>query len=139
MDTSNRSLLILAHNDHLVGIDRATGAARWRCPLPDTSGHPIELAIDGDRVFAATERGTLFCIDYASGHGHWSAPFEHAAMSGAPPTILLDEGAVHVAFFGRVTCFTRAGQRLWSFRDDAEHTPAAVGFPGNVRAPHRMR
>lgn len=139
MDTAPRPILVLAHTDHLLGIDRATGALRWRCPLPEASSHPIEMAIDEDLVFAATEKGTLFCVDYATGQGRWSAPFEHAAMGGVPPSILIEGGTVNVAFFGRVTCFTREGQRLWAFRDDKEHSPSSVGVPGHVRGPHRAR
>jgi outer membrane protein assembly factor BamB len=120
----------------LLGLDRASGHAQWRCPLPGAENRVVDLAIDGDLVVAACENGRVFGIDYASGQGRWQATFEPGNVGGVPPTIVIDQGQIHVGFFGRVTCFTREGKQLWVHKEHSI-TPCALGFPGNVRGPHR--
>jgi outer membrane protein assembly factor BamB len=133
---TDRSILVLATTGALIGLDRASGQPRWRCALPGAENRVVDLAIDGDLIVAACENGKVFGVDYATGHGRWVTTFEPGNVGGVPPTIVIDEGRVHVGFFGRVACFTRDGQEVWAHAQPSA-TPCALGFPGNVRGPHR--
>ena len=133
------SILVLAREEALVGIDRGSGHVRWRCALPNVTGRVVAIAIDAELVVAACEEGSVFGVDYTNGRGLWQAKFEHHAISGVPPTVLIDAGEIYVGYFGCVTRFGRDGQRVWALDDGHVVTPCALGVPGHVVGPHRTR
>lgn len=134
---ANRQILVVGRDGGLLGLDRTSGAVVWQCELPGTKGQPIDLAIHEGRVFAATEEMKLFCVDYATGRGLWSEPFQGPAIGGIPPSIIADDDQVLVGFFGVVTCFSLDGQQRWTQPAGTGKTSAGIGLPGNVRPPHR--
>ncbi len=77
---ADRHLFATAHR--LFAIDRASGREAWGVgrrppddPLADPEEQPVwtEYGILGDRLFAASDRGEIVCIDAHTGDPLWSA------------------------------------------------------------------
>lgn len=64
-----KSTIIIGVGGHVVALDAATGAERWRTKLKATAQH-VTLWDTGDRVFAGAH-GELYCLSTATGEILW--------------------------------------------------------------------
>ena len=62
-----QDLVIIGIRGHAVALDRATGRTVWRTA---PKGTVVNVAIDGNEVFAAT-KGEMFCLDLRGGSIRW--------------------------------------------------------------------
>lgn len=123
-----RSIVVLAFEGHVAGVDRATGVRLWRNDLLGAAGGPVALAIEGGRVYVTTAGWFLACLDYATGATLWTAP----TGSGGAGTLLIDGEQVFVVKGGSIDCVDLRGRVLW--RRALSDPRGAFGLPGNVRA-----
>ncbi len=131
-------VLVAAFKGHVVGVDRRSGEIRWKvravsADTPDMAADTMEIAVHGDRVFAAGRRSNaLVCIAYPGGEEIGRA--ELSIPGVGRPTMLIDGGQLFVGREGHVECFTLDGQPLWTqLFDGLNGNAVALGFPGNIR------
>lgn len=129
-DDEDRSIVVVAINGQVAGIDRRTGAEVWRNKMSGGGFGAVDLEVAQGRVFVSASGAALFCLDYKTGRDLWSARTSATGRS----TILLDGEQVFVAKQGHVDCFDLHGNRLWSQPLGGMGLGCtAVGLPGNVR------
>ncbi|MEX2373283.1 MAG: PQQ-binding-like beta-propeller repeat protein [Dehalococcoidia bacterium] len=109
----NRDLLVVGAFDHSIhALDvTANGDERWAFKGDGWfMGRPL---IDGDTVYAATMRGTVYAIDLVSGEQRWAFTAPDEAEFRAAP-LLVDGMLVAPARDGRVFALDAAnGQQQW--------------------------
>ncbi|MGI4854596.1 MAG: acido-empty-quinoprotein group A [Janthinobacterium lividum] len=92
-------------SNSIVGIDYATGKARWRHELyTGATGGGGLLATAGGLVFSGDGQGNLIALDAADGKALWNARI--GSISNAPQTYLLD---------GHQYILAGSGDTLYSF------------------------
>jgi outer membrane protein assembly factor BamB len=127
---SDRSVLVVAFNGRVFGLDARTGRQVWSHDIK--SGHgEVELVVQSNRVFAAVGK-TLVCVAYPTGEllGTTTLPGTYHSR----PTMMASGDLLYVATGGELTCVDASGRPLW-------HEPfvgkgigsIALGFPGDVR------
>lgn len=122
-----RNAVIAACNDQTVAcVDADSGALRWKLPTAGlVRGKP---AVTDGRVFLATEKGRLLCLDAASGETVWDTPYGRCAMH----QFLQVHGDVVLAVDGRwhLTAFdASSGEIRWitRLRSAANWCPVRCG------------
>jgi outer membrane protein assembly factor BamB len=102
--------IICAFNNHVFGLDPATGARLWRFDFAGGlgSGWVVRIAVVGDRVYALGN-GQLVCIQGTT--GQVIGRIEVEAATGA--TLLATEERVLVGGSGTLQCFSPDGRLLW--------------------------
>lgn len=89
---AEQGTLFIGIGGHVLAIDRATGAERWRCKVRfDTL---VTIAIERDAIYAGAA-GELFCIDPATGTIRWrnqltGLGIAAIAFGGPSSTVLID-------------------------------------------------
>lgn len=77
-DASRNALIATCNDQTVVCVDADQGTLRWKQPTPGlVRGKP---AIAGGRVFLATEKGRLLCLDACSGETIWVTRYGRGAM-----------------------------------------------------------
>lgn len=149
-------LVVLCHRlgdeSHIDGIDRETGARKWRfstptdyqCPVAYSNG-PYSTPIVGDqRVFAWSAEGQMHCLELESGRVLWqrAVTTEYQTPAGTFPAaaspliegdnLILNVGGA-VAGSGIVALDTQTGQTNWTATNDAAGyaTPVAATIYGH--------
>lgn len=84
--------LISVSTDEVAAFDRATGATRWRIPLPSNSIAPAASA--GSLTLVALDNGSILAINSADGTTAWSCRLEDLVK---PVSLAADADAVYVA------------------------------------------
>lgn len=126
-------LLIVAFRERVFGMDRVTGAVRWRAEVgPHVNTAVVELAVDEDVVVACSPHRLTF-IDYATGAIRKRIDREDRATGGRP-VMLIDGEQVFIGGPGSVACYTRLGDLLWDegFKGEG-YGSVALGVPHRVR------
>ncbi len=128
----DRSILVVAFNSRVFGVDPATGRRVWERALAYYAGlGEVELLIHGARVFACNGR-SLMSLEYPTGRvvGEVTIPGSYRGR----PTMLIEAGRLYVANRGELTCFNMDGQQLWHDGYSGKGTGSmALGFPDNIR------
>ncbi|MEO8705550.1 MAG: PQQ-binding-like beta-propeller repeat protein [Kofleriaceae bacterium] len=125
-------LVITAFNNRVFGLDRDTGAIRWRVETGDMLTNPIELAIDDTTVIACTAFHLVF-IDYLTGQVRQKVERTDKAK-GARPLMVLSDGHFYIAGSGVLTCYSAAGNHLWNQAFKGEgYGEVSFGVPHLVR------
>lgn len=125
----DRSLLIACFAGKAFGLDRRTGAVRWRTELEGYGA--IELAVGGGWVVACTSSHLHF-VEYLTGRLASSVP--HTVKRSMRPVMVIDEGQILVGLGGEVVAYSTSGEPLWSQPFKGEGIAVvALGLPGNVR------
>jgi len=106
-----------------------TGELVWRSPLPsprpptanDTPGGVVAPVVNGMNVWALEDRGTLYCLNRATGEIRWARMIEGAEADplGRPGSgcCVADDDRVCVARSGspQIECLSgQSGQRVWA-------------------------
>ncbi len=78
--TANDSVVVISTDDGVIGLDRATGAQRWRGPATLDSVIDVEAA--ADLVLALTDAGSVVALDAATGGERWSRPVSSTGQAG---------------------------------------------------------
>jgi outer membrane protein assembly factor BamB len=124
----DRSILVVGLNGRVFGLDRATGAIRWRVQLPGVRSE-VALAVDYGVVIASSHGGGLHCLDYLTGAVRWSEVTRDTGRA----TILIEPDQIVCIKDGYIDCFSPDGERLWQQPLKGEGIGrAALGYPGNV-------
>ena len=86
--------------------DLASGALRWRTPVPASFERAIEPAAGGDEVVVVDHFGTVTALDLADGERRWTRPLGEPVLAtrvGAhPDRVVLTTYGGTVALAGRV-------------------------------------
>ena len=125
-DVATGSVVAACNDESLACVDAGTGELRWRAITDGlVRGEP---AIDGGRVFVATESGHLQSFDLASGLALNTRQVGAASM---PQFTLVSEGAIFTFdASGQVAAFDVADLRLrWisTLRSEGCAAPVACG------------
>src|SRR5262249_18318095 len=125
----DRSILVVALDGHVYGLDRATGEVRWHNNLPGGGTDEIFLAIGYGVVVVSAPPSKLFCLGYLTGQ-------TRGAQMPPPPgraTIVVEPDQIVCAKGGYVDCFSPDGKLLWQQPlRGAGQGVIALGYPGNV-------
>lgn len=100
----------------VIACDPTTGAIRWTV-RHETAGYR-EIAVDDDRVYAATAAGHLHCLDAASGRVRWNVEHVLGDQNGSQRIPDLVAHGIVVAVVGRgrsVGVDGRTGARHWTY------------------------
>jgi outer membrane protein assembly factor BamB len=105
-------IVVVAFNNHIFGLDEATGARVWRFDFDKFPGSGHVVRLDGaDDVLYALGMGTLACIHLPTGRVlgtvQTGAVARMCTLLAARDRIVIGVGD------GTVKCFSRTGQLLW--------------------------
>ncbi len=126
---ADRSILVVGLNGAVVGLDRETGAIRWKNPLVASGGHEVFIAFRFGLLVVSAAGDQLISIDYRNGLTRWASPTQSAGRA----TILIEHDRVVCAKGGYLDCFDHDGRALWSQPLTGLGLGAiALAFPGNV-------
>lgn len=78
--TANDTIVAIATDEGVLGLERATGAERWRGP--PTLDAVIDVEAAADLVLALTEAGAVVGLDAATGRQKWSRQVSSTGESG---------------------------------------------------------
>jgi outer membrane protein assembly factor BamB len=127
----DRSILVVTLNGKVFGVDRQTGALRWKQATSQWGGGRGEvfLAMAHGLVIASSYEDVIVSLDYATGAIKWSARTQNPGRA----TILIERDVIICAKAGYLDCFSHGGKKLWTqpltgFGEGR----VALGFPGNV-------
>lgn len=122
--------MVAAFGGKVFGVDRATGAVRWRVVVEEY-GAEVEIAIEAGVVVACSSSMLTF-VRYATGQ-----VLRQVKLVGEyprRPIMLVDQGQVLVARNGEVACYSLTGDPLWQQPFDRQGLGSvALGLPGLVR------
>jgi outer membrane protein assembly factor BamB len=109
-------VVIVGGEDLVIGLHPENGAELWRFAFaPDVSaGHPVRLAVSGDRVYALS-RNWLACLDAATGRVIGGVQTE-GALTMDPGVMIVTADRILVNQGGLVQCFSLDGRALWKTR-----------------------
>jgi outer membrane protein assembly factor BamB len=125
----DRSILVVALNGYVYGLDRVTGEARWQNGLPGGGTEEVFLAIGYGAVVVSALGSKLFCLDYLTGQTRW----EQTTQRSGRATVLVEPEQIVCAKGGYVDCFSPDGRLLWQQPlKGAGLGRMALGYPGNV-------
>lgn len=125
----DRSILVVALNGHVYGLDRATGALRWHNELAGGGMGEVFLAVGYGVVVASAVGAKLYCLDYLTGETRW---VQNTKASGRA-TVVIEPDQIVCAKSGYLDCFAPDGNALWSQPlKGAGMGRVALGYPGNV-------
>jgi hypothetical protein len=130
--TEDTSILVTAFLAKVFGIDRVTGAIRWKVALDQAiNDDVVELAIGGG-VVVAVSRNFIAFIDYATGR-----VLKHVERAGdykGRASMIVHGEQIMIGGQGQVECYTNAGDLVWVQGFKGEGTGSvALGVPGIVR------
>jgi outer membrane protein assembly factor BamB len=121
-------ILVAAFNDHVFGLDAATGAQVWRFDFPSPMGGDwvVRIAVAGD-VLYALRRGWLACIHVPTGRVMGQVQTAET-VTRSPGTLLVAPDRIVLGTDnGSVQCFSHEGQLLWQ-RTFVEEGTSEVAF-----------
>jgi outer membrane protein assembly factor BamB len=125
----DRSVLVVGLRGLVYGLDRVTGAVRWRNSLPEGGLGEVFIAVGFGVVVASARGANLHCLSYLTGETRWVQPTQ--AMGRA--TIVIEAAQIVCAKGGYIDCFAPDGTTMWSQPlKGAGLGRMALGFPGNV-------
>lgn len=126
------SILIAAFADKVFGIDRGTGAIRWRVQITTLVTGLVEIAVDDDVVIAVTPTHIAF-IDYATGALRKRIDRRDKARN-ARAILLLADGHLYIGGTGQIACYSVHGDLVWDqgFKGEG-YGEVALGLPHRVR------
>jgi outer membrane protein assembly factor BamB len=123
----DRSLLIVALNEQLYALDRATGELRWRTAT-ELFG-TLSIAIDYGVIVAAGTGGGVACFDYLTGTPRW----HQVTQADGRATLIIEPDHIVCAKGGYVDAFAPDGRVLWRQPLQGGGVGAiALGYPRNV-------
>lgn len=128
--SEDRSILVVAFNRRIFGLDPKDGSVAWEHALEGLG--EVEVLMAEQRVFAITYSHLHAFHYYPSG-----TPIGSVALPGrykGRPSAVIERGRLYVGASGEVACFDLDGRALW-VQPFAGKGLARVtlGFPGNVR------
>ena len=114
-------ILVAAFNDHVFGLDAATGAQVWRFDFPSRPGGDwvVRIAVAGDTLYAL-RRGALACIHVPTGRVMGQVTTAET-VTRSPGTLLVTPDRIVLGTdSGSVQCFSHDGRLLWqqTFADE---------------------
>ena len=98
-------------------LDKSDGSVVWDNPLSGNGGASTP-AVAGDRVFAGSHNGDLYCIDVATGATNWNRTVEpDPAYWGLASSPLIYDDLVYVVSFsdGTLHAIDFDGNELWNY------------------------
>jgi outer membrane protein assembly factor BamB len=123
-------VLLVALGGHVAGLDPATGKILWKNDLSGGGYGAVDLASDGEVVYASAAGNRVFAIEVASGKTLWNGQ----TTAHGRATIVIEGERIFVAKGGFVDAYSRSGELIWNQGLPGLGTGrAALGFPGNLR------
>ena len=127
----DRSILVVALNGQVVGVDRQTGEIRWKQGTDGGSGGigEVFVAMSHGLLLVSGHDAMLVSLDYATGAIKWRG---HTYSTGRA-TILVERDVIVCAKGGYLDCFGHGGMKLWTQPlSGLGQGRVTLGFPGNV-------
>jgi hypothetical protein len=125
-------LIITAFGGKIFGVERATGAQRWRVQLSEYTTAAVELFITDERVVALSG-AWLGIIERRTGRLLRKVERKDGAV-GSRPVVLVEGAHLFVGGLGALACYTLEGDFVWEQPFKGEGTAeVSIGVPGNVR------
>jgi outer membrane protein assembly factor BamB len=126
---ADRSILVIAINGRVRGLDRFNGALRWANDLFEGGTGPVHVAFRYGVLVVSAGGKQVFRLDYTTGATLWSAP----TRSEGRATIVIEPDLIVIAKGGYIDAFSHAGQHYWQQPLTGLGTGRiALAFPGNV-------
>jgi len=125
----DRSILVVAFNGRVYGVDRATGVRRWEGPELEASELHLEVT---EGIVVVSKRGMVVLLDYASG-ALLTAIQVPGEVAAARATVLVAAPYVYIGADGELFCYSMRGERIWHdpFRGKG-HGRIALALPGDA-------
>jgi outer membrane protein assembly factor BamB len=127
---TDRSILVVATNGKVRGLDRASGAIRWSNDLTGGGIGSVFVAFRFGVLAVSAIGAKVFRLDYATGATLWVAD---TSGGGGRAAIVIEPDLMFVAKAGQVDAFDHDGVRLWSQPlRGLGVSGVALGFSGNL-------
>jgi hypothetical protein len=127
--TQSESILVVALEGRVIGIDIQTGQEQWRNEMHCGGIRHVALCVTSDRVYASASAKRFFCIDRQSGETIW----ERMTQGMGRATILVSPETIVVYKRGFVEAFDLNGDVRWTTKlKNAGKGAAALGLGNNV-------
>lgn len=119
--------LVVATDSALTRVDPVDGSTRWSIKL---NGRAAPMVASGNRVYVATDTGSLLCLDGATGNELWRHDDENRSYKAG---LALLDGRLFAADLNKnLTAYDAAsGRELWSKKASRGFTAAPMVF-GNL-------
>jgi outer membrane protein assembly factor BamB len=125
----DRSILVVAQNGRVYGVDRVTGAVRWENNLDGGGYGEVFLCVGYGVVVVSAFGSKLFCLAYLTGTTRW----EQRTSASGRAAIVIEPDQIVCAKGGYIDCFAPDGQKLWEQPLSGAGTGrGALGYPANV-------
>jgi len=126
---ADRSILVVGISGHVLGLERATGAIRWRNNLKGGGSAEVFLGFRFGVLVVSAAGDAVFRLDYQTGATLWSAETQASGRA----SIVIEPDLIVVAKGGYLDAFDHDGRKLWGQPLSGMGTGrVALGFPGNV-------
>ena len=130
----DRSILVVAHQGRVQGVDRATGETRWENSLSLSYGQgaysEVFIAMRYNLLLVSGLMPYVYRLDYLSGETLW----RKSVGAKGPATMLIEHDSIVVAKHGFLACLDYDGTILWKNSEikGAGVGATSLGYPGNV-------
>lgn len=109
-DERMEAIYITANNQKLFGLNPDNGEKVWEYSFPtNVFATPV---IEGDRMYVATQAGSLYCFDLLKRDTAW---VKHFFVNGAPHALIAGSGKIYIAASDSLSCIDMDGNLQWRY------------------------